>query len=915
MDRFINILKARIATEEAYVASLHKILKTTEPTETTPLFGEKQPSFLMATYYYEQSIDKVAQQRRELIQSLKAEVEKLTVVKDRQEVRRKHVKTYQGDKNANYSVFRTTELVKLKKTYNKKCTDYETAQQQFEELQQQQQQQLQQQQYQRQHLFDDQHYMNDPYSPHSHQQHNRPFEDLKRLSSDSLDANGDTASINSQHDNSTYKKGMANFMASMAQVRTQFANVTQAAATPDMSKQNARFAKFKKEIAESDQEYRKGIRTLERLRKEQVIAAGQTMKQLEIAIMDKAEVTFSALSGILEKEKFVLQSELKVNDICQQYTSNINSDNDYKSFNNYYKKLPFRTPEPIQYSNFYMGPCRYILFGGSLIEYSTDFNRNVPLLVTKCIESVDNMGLQKEGIYRVSGRQSNIEALKHAFEENEEMEIDKKYDVFTIATVLKIYLRELEEPLLKIDMQKRIQYTELRDKQRQLLFLQTILSGLPKSHRETLYVVIRHIANVNANSATNKMNLQNLSVIFTPAIFHDFNQAENPGEWHADTVFEDLVTYYEPLFTQAEIQSRGTTTGPQPLINTQDYQPTHHHHNNNTSENNNNSNSSSGITVNTNLPGLLLTAPMGTPPIISNEPPTPTSTRKASLAALSRSGSLRPASHNNNILNQQYSNNQDYFSSNQQYHQQYYNQSVDYQYQQQQQQQSPYSYQQQQQQRQPLPPSSSSSTGYHNYSSQSKYEQETTPLSPSSQYPTSSYTTTTIPEVVSLNKLTINTDTPRFDLSDDGEKTMDEHSIKSPLVDDQGSMKSILKNSGVVPPRQDSLRTKGGGGSSSNSNNNNVMIHSTNSSTSSLQAAVNQASILSSNNNNNTLQSPVHYHPPSASNLSNTSLNSNSRNQATPSPTGGHQPILIESQQQHLPSSAQIISTTTEKHI
>lgn len=28
--------------------------------------------------------------------------------------------------------------------------------------------------------------------------------------------------------------------------------------------------------------------------------------------MDKAEVTFSALNGILEKEKFVLQSELKV---------------------------------------------------------------------------------------------------------------------------------------------------------------------------------------------------------------------------------------------------------------------------------------------------------------------------------------------------------------------------------------------------------------------------------------------------------------------------------------------------------------------------------------------------------------------------------------------------------------------------
>jgi hypothetical protein len=88
-----------------------------------------------------------------------------------------------------------------------------------------------------------------------------------------------------------------------------------------------------------------------------------------------------------------------------------------------------------------------------------EHDRTVPLLVTKCVDAVDAMGLVKEGIYRVSGRQSNIENLKHAFEQDEGMEIDRKYDVFTIATVLKIYLRQLEEPLLKIDMTTRVKYT------------------------------------------------------------------------------------------------------------------------------------------------------------------------------------------------------------------------------------------------------------------------------------------------------------------------------------------------------------------------------------------------------------------------------------------------------------------------
>lgn len=52
------------------------------------------------------------------------------------------------------------------------------------------------------------------------------------------------------------------------------------------------------------------------------------------------------------------------------------------------------------------------------------------------------------------------------------------------------------------------------------------------------------------------MHLQNLSVIFTPAIFHDFNQAENPGEWCIDKVFEDLILHHKKLFAEAEAEKR-----------------------------------------------------------------------------------------------------------------------------------------------------------------------------------------------------------------------------------------------------------------------------------------------------------------------------------------------------------------------
>ncbi|CAO3593128.1 unnamed protein product [Absidia cylindrospora] len=853
LDRFIVLLRARIAAEEAYILSLSKLTRTTEPTETTPLFGEKQPSFLCATFYYEQSIEHTIQQRKDLIQGIRAEVEKLVVVKEAQEGRRKMVKQVQGDINANYTIYRTGELVKLKKIYSKKCNDLQIAQQQFEQQQQQQQLQLQQQQQQQQiqqqqqqmqqqQQYDDTNLIND-YLPPQHSHRRVSFDESnnnnnRRLSSDSLGDN-DSSSIHSlsQQDNSTYKKGMANFMASVAQVRTQFANVAQSSGgPPDLNKQNTKNAKFKKEIMDADHEYRNGIRQLERLRKQQINGAIQTMKHLEMAIINKAEVTQSSLCGILNKEHHALANEIKTNELCQRYAIEINAEKDSAAFNNQYKKLPFRAPEPLRYENYYLGQCKYILFGGSLTEYHLEHDRTVPLLVKKCVEAVDTMGLHKEGIYRVSGRQSNIENLKHAFEQDEEMEIDRKYDVFTIATVLKIYLRQLEEPLLKIDMPTRVKYTELKDKQRQLMYLQTILSGLSRPHRDTLLTIIRHLANVNANSQTNKMNLQNLSVIFTPAIFHDFNQAEHPGEWHADTVFEDLITYYDALFANAEIQSRAKA-GPQPPITIKttpsDYAPP-----------------PPSATATSAAPHLLLTAPMGAPPphmIMANDTPTtPTGNRSASLAALTRSGSLRPSRSHSGSTAQVPTHTNDH----QQQQQQAPPDTPTYQYHQQQQQQQHYPYQQNK-------PLDHASVAH--------------PSSAINNYP---------PPKLQMHHLTIQTDSSRWHPGGNSDDD-DDAPRSSPASGGGGGVSSGNK---YVPPRQDSLRTMKHGGSGGGSSPIG-MTPSNNSSTSSLAAAVNAVPSPSSDHHGY----------------------SSSRGAAPPPHHHMAQPVVIAAPHHPVPSTAQIV--------
>ena len=71
----------------------------------------------------------------------------------------------------------------------------------------------------------------------------------------------------------------------------------------------------------------------------------------------------------------------------------------------------------------------------------------------------DQGGLQKEGIYRVSGRQSNLDALKVDFEKDASNVNLNSYDVFTIASVIKVYLREMEFPLFALPIKYRAEYS------------------------------------------------------------------------------------------------------------------------------------------------------------------------------------------------------------------------------------------------------------------------------------------------------------------------------------------------------------------------------------------------------------------------------------------------------------------------
>jgi hypothetical protein len=97
------------------------------------------------------------------------------------------------------------------------------------------------------------------------------------------------------------------------------------------------------------------------------------------------------------------------------------------------------------------------LFGSDLSERADYERRQIPAVVTRCIEEVELRGMDQEGIYRKTGGNSQVNMIKDGFDKNENFDIsDPDMDITAVTSVLKQYFRKLPNPLLTFEVYERI---------------------------------------------------------------------------------------------------------------------------------------------------------------------------------------------------------------------------------------------------------------------------------------------------------------------------------------------------------------------------------------------------------------------------------------------------------------------------
>lgn len=160
------------------------------------------------------------------------------------------------------------------------------------------------------------------------------------------------------------------------------------------------------------------------------------------------------------------------------------------------------------------------VFGRSLVDTVASEQRfgpqMVPILVQKCVEFIKERGLSEEGIFRLPGQDNAVRQFRDAFDAGERPSFPSDTDVHTVASLLKLYLRELPEPVVPwTQYQDFLDCTTLLDSPGQTGWekLERQIALLPRVNYNLLSYTCRFLFEVQLHSKVNKMNVENLATV------------------------------------------------------------------------------------------------------------------------------------------------------------------------------------------------------------------------------------------------------------------------------------------------------------------------------------------------------------------------------------------------------------------
>ncbi|XP_035853588.1 rho GTPase-activating protein 15 isoform X3 [Sander lucioperca] len=216
------------------------------------------------------------------------------------------------------------------------------------------------------------------------------------------------------------------------------------------------------------------------------------------------------------------------------------------------KLMKFLMKRPTLQSVKEKGYIRDNVFGCHLATLCAQERTTVPSFVEKCIKAVEKRGLEIDGLYRVSGNLAVIQKLRFKADHEElDLEDGQWEDVHVITGALKLFFRELPEPLFPYShFNNFISAIRIPDYNTKVSFMCELVNSLPPSNHDTMELLFGHLRRVIKYGEDNRMTVQNVAIVFGPTLLRPETESANITMHMVfqNQIVEFILNEYERIF-------------------------------------------------------------------------------------------------------------------------------------------------------------------------------------------------------------------------------------------------------------------------------------------------------------------------------------------------------------------------------
>uniref|UniRef100_A0A8C4ZQI7 SLIT-ROBO Rho GTPase activating protein 1a n=1 Tax=Gadus morhua TaxID=8049 RepID=A0A8C4ZQI7_GADMO len=187
---------------------------------------------------------------------------------------------------------------------------------------------------------------------------------------------------------------------------------------------------------------------------------------------------------------------------------------------------------------------------------TADSGQAIPRVVESCIRFINLYGLQHQGIFRVSGSQLEVNDIKNSFERGNDPLTDEEnnHDINSVAGVLKLYFRGLENPLFpKERFNDLLSCIRIENLYERSLYLRKIILTVPRSVLIVMRYLFAFLNHLSQYSDENMMDPYNLAICFGPTLMPTPDSLDQVScQAHVNEIVKTIIIHHETIFPDAK---------------------------------------------------------------------------------------------------------------------------------------------------------------------------------------------------------------------------------------------------------------------------------------------------------------------------------------------------------------------------